>query len=34
VFYLLGEKDKERIAREGNFLNQEIVDGGFARLIG
>lgn len=33
VFYLLGEKDKERIAREGNFLNQEIIDAGHARLI-
>jgi endonuclease YncB( thermonuclease family) len=33
IFYLLGEGDKERIAREGNFLNQEILDAGHAKMI-
>lgn len=33
VFYLHGEGDKERIAREGVFLNEELVKHGHARLL-
>ena len=33
LFYLRGVTDKERIVREGNFLNQELLDKGLARVM-
>ena len=33
VFFLEGETDKEFIASKGNFLNQELLDAGLARLM-
>ena len=32
VFYLPGESDMQRVAREGRYLNRELVDLGFARV--
>ena len=32
VFYLPGESDSSRVAREGKFINQELLDRGLARL--
>ena len=31
VFYLPGESDMERVAREGRYLNRELIDQGYAR---
>jgi endonuclease YncB( thermonuclease family) len=33
VYYLTGEKNKETIYKEGNFLNQELLDAGLAELV-
>jgi len=33
VFYRSGEGDRETIAREGNFLNQEILNAGHAQIV-
>ncbi len=33
IFYLTGERDKEIIYKEGNFLNQELLDSGLARQV-
>jgi len=33
IFYLEGERDKEFIATEGNFLNQELLSAGLAELV-
>jgi len=33
IFYLLGEGNREQIAREGHFLNQEILDAGHAEIM-
>ena len=32
IFYLSGETDIDKIAKEGNYLNQELLDAGLARL--
>ena len=32
VFYLAGEEDPRKVATEGNFLNQELLDAGLARF--
>ena len=33
LFYLRGETDKEKIIREGTFLNQELLDHGLANVL-
>ncbi len=33
LFYLRGETDKEKVIREGNFLNQELLDEGLANVL-
>ncbi len=32
IFYLSGETDIDKIAKEGNYLNQDLLDAGLARL--
>ncbi|MFC1594233.1 DUF1016 N-terminal domain-containing protein [Candidatus Omnitrophota bacterium] len=33
VFYLIGETDPQKVAAEGAFLNQELLDQGLARIV-
>lgn len=33
IFYLPGEKDKERIFQQGRFLNQDLLDAGLATIV-